>query len=51
MKEVLGVQPTPIDDTFQDMVYAMVDLGIVRKAKKYKQVTMNTFWLSQSTCH
>lgn len=37
MKDVLGVQPTPIDSTFQDMVYAMVDLGIVRKAKKYKQ--------------
>ncbi|KAK3866488.1 hypothetical protein Pcinc_027986 [Petrolisthes cinctipes] len=37
MKEVLGVQPTPIETTFQDMVYAMVDLGIVRKAKKYKQ--------------
>ncbi|XP_047485963.1 eukaryotic translation initiation factor 4 gamma-like [Penaeus chinensis] len=38
MVEVLGVEPTAIDCTVQDMVYALVDLGIVRKAKKYKQV-------------
>lgn len=37
MVEVLGVEPTALDCTVQDMVYAMVDLGIVRKAKKYKQ--------------
>lgn len=38
MVEVLGVEPTALDCTVQDMVYAMVDLGIVKKAKKYKQV-------------
>lgn len=38
MVEVLGVEPTAMDCTMQDMVYAMVDLGIVRRAKKYKQV-------------
>ncbi|XP_071545350.1 uncharacterized protein [Panulirus ornatus] len=37
MVEVLGVEPTAIDCTLQDMVYSLVDLGIVRKAKKYKQ--------------
>ncbi|XP_045119349.1 putative uncharacterized oxidoreductase C513.07 [Portunus trituberculatus] len=38
MVEVLGVEPTAIDCTFHDMVYAMVDLGIAKKAKKYKMV-------------
>ncbi|KAG0710408.1 putative uncharacterized oxidoreductase [Chionoecetes opilio] len=38
MVEVLGVEPTAVDCTMQDMVYAMVDLGIVRRAKKYKQL-------------
>lgn len=38
MVEVLGVEPTAIDCTFHDMVYAMVDLGIAKKAKKYKLV-------------
>lgn len=36
MVEVLGVEPTAIDCTFHDMVYAMVDLGIAKRAKKYK---------------
>ncbi|XP_068222001.1 uncharacterized protein [Palaemon carinicauda] len=38
MVETLGIEPTALDCTVQDMVYAMVDLGILRKAKKYKQV-------------
>ncbi|XP_042209022.1 putative uncharacterized oxidoreductase YDR541C isoform X3 [Homarus americanus] len=37
MVEVLGVEPTAIDCTINDMVYSLVDLGIARKAKKYKQ--------------
>ncbi|CAL4078695.1 unnamed protein product [Meganyctiphanes norvegica] len=36
MVEVLGVEPTAIESTLHDMVYALVDLGIVKKAKKYK---------------
>lgn len=38
MVETLGIEPTALDCTVQDMIYAMIDLGIVRKAKKYKQV-------------
>ncbi|XP_076036188.1 uncharacterized protein LOC143022089 isoform X1 [Oratosquilla oratoria] len=38
MVEVLGVEPTAVESTLHDMVYSLVDLGILRKAKKYKQV-------------
>ncbi|XP_069180968.1 uncharacterized protein [Procambarus clarkii] len=37
MVEVLGLEPTAVDCTLNDMVYSLVDIGIVRKAKKYKQ--------------
>lgn len=37
MVETLGIEPTALDSTVQDMVYSMIDLGILRKAKKYKQ--------------
>lgn len=51
MVEVLGVEPTAIDCTVQDMVYALVDLGIVRKAKKYKQVCVISVRMYVGMCY
>ena len=43
MKEVLKIEPTPADKTLVDMAYSLIDLGIVRKAKNYKQVSNRNF--------
>lgn len=38
MVDVLEITPTPIEQTLCDMAYALIDLNLVPKSKKYKQV-------------
>ena len=35
MREVLGVEPRDIKDTFIDMVYSMIEKGMIKKTKAY----------------
>jgi len=36
MKDVLGVNPLPLQDTIIDMAYSLIEAGLVKKSKKYK---------------
>ncbi|KAK2179079.1 hypothetical protein NP493_515g00002 [Ridgeia piscesae] len=36
MREVLGVEPRKIEDTYIDMVYSMIENGMIKKTKDYK---------------
>ena len=35
MKNVLNITPTPINKTYVDMAYSMIDQGFVKKTDKY----------------
>lgn len=37
MVNVLEITPTPIEETLYDMAYALIDMNLVPKSKKYKQ--------------
>lgn len=45
MTDVLGIEPTPPESTIKDMAYSLIELGIVKKAKNYGQVTNLDFIL------
>ena len=41
MVDVLKIEPTGLETSLKDMAYSLIDLGIVEKTKKYKQVSFN----------
>ena len=43
MKEVLNIIPIPIKQSVVDMGHSLIELGIVKKSKKYKEVYTSNF--------